>query len=99
MQTYDPENDYCIEYEAPEIRSAQRHFEGVLTMTTKHSHGPNFGNLVDTCPRCQELKNGAPAVKWSGTLRKEQEARLIQDIKNHDCKKSGCMLVCTAFDW
>ncbi|MFJ8929274.1 hypothetical protein ACIRLA_22115 [Streptomyces sp. NPDC102364] len=31
-------------------------------MTTKHSHGPNFGRHVDDCLRCQELKDGAEPV-------------------------------------
>jgi hypothetical protein len=31
-------------------------------ITTKHSHGPNFGRHVDNCPRCIELANGAAPV-------------------------------------
>lgn len=34
-------------------------------MTTKHSHGPNFGRRVDDCLRCQELKEGAEPVRWN----------------------------------
>ncbi len=65
----------------------------------KHNHTVVFGRKVDGCPRCEELKAGAPTVKWSGTLRKEQEARFIRDLKAHDCKKSGCGPVCTFGEW
>jgi hypothetical protein len=35
-------------------------------VTTKHSHGPNFGKKVDGCPRCIELVNGAePVNAWN----------------------------------
>lgn len=68
-------------------------------MTTKHNHQVVFGRKVDGCPRCEELKNGAKPIQWAGSLRKIQEAKTLMEIRNHDCKKSGCGPVCTAFDW
>lgn len=31
-------------------------------MTTSHTHRPNFGRLVNGCPRCAELQAGAEPV-------------------------------------
>ena len=81
--------------------------------TTKHTcGGPAFGRLTVGCPRCDELRAGAAPVRWnlSGEygvrngrvveLTREQAAlRLSQAIRNHDCAKSRCGPVCTAFDW
>jgi hypothetical protein len=66
---------------------------------SKHNHGPNFGRLVDGCPRCKELKNGAPAVPGWRSYRKESDAERARAIRDHDCKRDGCSIVCTAFDW
>ena len=68
-------------------------------MTTKHTHQIVFGKKVDGCPRCEELKAGAAPVQGWGARAKAMEARRIIDIRNHDCRKSGCGPVCTAFDW
>lgn len=68
-------------------------------MTTAHTHQVIFGRKVDGCPRCTELKSGAAPVQGWGSLRKAMDARRIADIRAHDCKKSGCGPVCTAFDW
>ena len=68
-------------------------------MTTKHTHPVIFGRKVADCPRCAELSAGAAPVRWNISYRREQEARRIADIRNHDCKRSGCGSVCTAFDW
>lgn len=68
--------------------------------TTKHNHEPNFGRRVDGCPRCEELKNGAAAVKGWGWINKQYEARKLAAIARHDfaacAAKNG---VCTCFDW
>lgn len=68
-------------------------------MNTKHTHTPNFGRKVEGCPRCAELAAGAKPIVWRQSLKAETEAQLIQEIRAHDCKKSGCGPVCTAFDW
>jgi chorismate synthase len=67
-------------------------------VTTKHSHGPNFGKKVDDCPRCEELKSGAEPVRWALSRRQQDEQRAAE-IRAHDCKASGCSIVCTFGDW
>lgn len=70
------------------------------TMTTKHTcGGPVFCKKTPGCARCDELLAGAPAVQWSGAKRKEEERRFYSALKAHDCKRSGCMVVCTFGDW
>lgn len=80
---------------------ANRDDKGDGGMTTKHTcnggRNPVFGRKTAGCPRCDELIAGAPAVVWRN--RKEEEARLIREIRAHDCKRSGCGPVCTAFDY
>jgi hypothetical protein len=68
--------------------------------TTQHTcGGPIFGRLTDGCPRCTELSNGADPIRWHiRNTRKEKEA-FRHALRMHDCKKSGCGPVCTAFDW
>lgn len=69
-------------------------------MTTKHTcGGPIFGRKTIGCARCDELLAGAAPVQWSGARRAQQEARHLAEIRAHDCKKSGCMVVCTFGDW
>lgn len=68
-------------------------------MTTKHNHQLVFGRREANCPRCEELNNGAQAVKGWGYNRKQEERNLAQAIRNHNCVVSRCAIVCTAFDW
>lgn len=70
-------------------------------MTTKHDcnggHGPVFGKRTPGCPRCDELAKGAPPVRW----RKQRETnyqRFRRELAAHDCKRAGCMVVCTFGD-
>jgi len=68
-----------------------------------------FARKDPTCPRCQELLKGAaprPGYGYSMNLATgkyespaQQGSRRSQEIRNHDCKKSGCGPICTAFDW
>lgn len=55
------------------------------------------------CPRCEELRHGAPArAGWGGTSRARRmaaEARLIAEIRAHNCVASRCASVCTFGDW
>ena len=68
-------------------------------MTTQHTHQVIFGRKVAGCPRCDELKAGAAPVRGWGYYKKLNEQRTLQAIRAHDCKRSGCGPVCTAFDW
>lgn len=71
----------------------------------KHSHECQmaFGRKDAQCPRCVTMMHGAPARKgWQHdyyTVKARQEERLRQEIREHDCNKSHCGPVCTAFDW
>jgi hypothetical protein len=53
-----------------------------------------FKNYDINCPRCNELKNGAVARKpwWVPSKFKTVDGK-------HDCKASGCQIVCTYGDW
>lgn len=74
-----------------------------MSNTTKHNHGSNFGRIVAGCPRCEELKNGAPAVAGWGTYKKAEEAQRRADVKAHFAsaghKNGGCGLQCTYGEW
>ena len=51
------------------------------------------------CPRCLELARGAkPRAGWGDAARRV-DAQRIEEIRAHDCTRSGCGPVCTAFDW
>jgi hypothetical protein len=70
----------------------------------KHNHAPNFGRRVEGCERCAQLAAGAPPKAtpvWVERAKRNQmyAAQRTAAIKAHDCKKSGCSVVCTAFDW
>lgn len=70
-------------------------------VATKHKYDCNmaFGKKDPSCPRCQELLNGAePRKSWHAKYYADQERRM-QGIRSHDCVKSNCGPVCTAFDW
>ena len=62
-----------------------------------------FKNYDMSCPRCIELANGSKARSgWQGKYyanKARQETQLRNALKNHDCVKSNCGPVCTAFDW
>lgn len=69
--------------------------------TTQHTHQVVFGRKVDGCPRCDELKAGAEPVRWNGRSERERTGGYPTDaeIARHDCKTSGCSIVCTFGDW
>lgn len=48
-------------------------------MATQHTHQPNFGRQVDSCPRCAELAAGAEPIRW-GT---DPEPRTSTTKHNH----------------
>lgn len=58
-----------------------------------------FNRYDQNCPRCVELMNGSkPRAGWNDQ-KKKIEADTIKAIRSHDCQKSNCGPVCTAFDW
>jgi hypothetical protein len=71
--------------------------------TTKHATEckMSFGRKDTQCHRCVELLNGdAPRADHANrAFKAEQENNHIQNIKNHNCEKSNCGAVCTAFEW
>ncbi len=66
-------------------------------MNTKHSSTCNmaFGRKDPTCPRCQELMNGAPARKAWFTAKPKP----AYNVKPHNCKESNCNIICTFGEW
>lgn len=72
---------------------------------TQHNVSCNkaFGRKDPGCARCVELMNGAPARKgWQTEYyarKKIQEAIDLRSVQKHDCKKSGCSVVCTFGEW
>jgi hypothetical protein len=65
--------------------------------TTKHTcGGPVYGRKTPGCPRCDELIAGAAPVQWHKATR---FSYTIDEIRSHDCKKSGCLPICTFGDW
>ena len=69
---------------------------------TKTGHtcgGPKFGRKTPGCPRCDELLNGAEPRSWGGGRDRHSGYPSSQEIRSHDCAKSGCSIVCTFGDW
>lgn len=72
--------------------------------TTKHTHPVVFGRKVAGCPRCVELANGAPPVRWSISNAKRNEALFVDACKAHFApggphSQGKCGPVCTFGDW
>lgn len=66
-------------------------------MTTKHTcNGPVFGRKTPSCPRCDELLNGAAPIVWR---QHNAEAQRLHEIRSHDCRVSRCGPVCTFGDY
>lgn len=47
------------------------------------------------CPRCDELRNGAEPRSWNRAPKRDWR----REIREHDCERSRCGPVCTAFEW
>lgn len=60
--------------------------------------GPAFGRLMPGCPRCDELRAGAPRREGWGSRARQLEAARSAAIRAHDCARSGCGPVCTFGD-
>ena len=66
---------------------------------TRHTHAVVFGRREEGCPRCAELEAGAaPRAGW-GRSRRDHDARMCLEIRQHDCHAAGCGPVCTFGDW
>ena len=66
------------------------------------SHKGAFGKRDDACKRCVQLKKGINASTVLGeSLKKAKRDEAMRElaIKNHNCVKSRCNVVCTAFEW
>lgn len=57
-----------------------------------------FGRKDATCPRCSELLAGATPTSW-GQSRRAMDMQRVAEIRKHDCKRSGCNVVCTFGDY
>lgn len=65
-----------------------------------HNHELNpFGRREPGCPRCDDLASGEAQPKKWGPSRKQQDAERAAEIRDHDCRKANCGLVCTFGDW
>lgn len=65
---------------------------------SRHTHAPRYGQHVPGCPRCAELKAGAPPVRgWKRATRYSGSTE--RDSRNHSCAQSACGPVCTFGDW
>ena len=73
--------------------------------TLKHADDckMSFGRKDANCPRCKEMMDGAkPRDGWQKSYysaKKMNDSNRSKWVAEHDCKKSGCGPVCTAFDW
>jgi hypothetical protein len=67
--------------------------------TTAHTHQVIFSRRVEGCPRCTELRLGMPARQWAGQRVRAFAGDRLADIRAHDCKRSGCLSICTFGDW
>ena len=67
-------------------------------MKTLHTcAGPKWGRLTKGCPSCDEILTGKrEPIRW---YNKNQQMERIRAIQSHDCKKSNCGPICTAFDY
>ena len=71
---------------------------------TKHSMDCKmvFGRKDASCPRCQELLNGAAPIKWANSF-KQNDARRCAEIhdhfQSHKHLSGGCGVICTFGEW
>lgn len=77
-------------------------------MNTQHKSDCKrvFKRYDSTCPRCIELTNGAKPRSWNMSYAYQMRVgkgpayeQFKRELKAHDCKKSNCGPVCTAFEY
>lgn len=70
---------------------------------TAHTHQVIFGRKVEGCPRCEELKAGAPARAWGNQVKFQKDAQASHAIADHFAshkhRSGGCGPVCTFGEW
>lgn len=74
----------------------------LMSNATKHNHDAlPFGRKLapGCCPRCDELRAGAPARKGWRNGRAQQDAARVAAVRAHDCKACGCGPCCTYGDF
>lgn len=79
-------------------------YDSGMNGNTKHGNDCTmaFGRYSPEgkCARCDELRAGAsPRSGWRSNMRRQNTRSMLETIKAHDCAKSGCGPVCTAFDY
>lgn len=85
--------------------NAGRSIFGDKPAITKHASNcaRRFARLDPFCPRCKELAAGSPARKgWQASYfarKAADDEQFRHELKAHDCKRSGCMPICTFGDW
>lgn len=74
--------------------------------STKHASQcqMSFGKKDPTCHRCVELLNGSSSrggwqQKYYSDKKQQERQDELYKAHKHDCKKSGCSVVCTHNDW
>jgi hypothetical protein len=55
-----------------------------MTLTTRHTHGPNYGRRVAGCPRCSELAGGAEPVTWSTQASLDRQVTRARQAADQD---------------
>jgi hypothetical protein len=80
---------------------------------TKHNHNDGkalpFGRKMSEgeCPRCDELRNGAPARSWAGAEAAERNARQEREFRAASLAAGKCVCgkprhhaaICTYGEW
>jgi hypothetical protein len=66
--------------------------------TCNDGQGPAFGRKTAGCPRCDQLLAGAAPVRWHESSA-QRDARMVAEIRAHNCRASGCGRVCTFGEW
>ena len=72
--------------------------------STKHSEDCKmaFGRKDPSCPRFQELLNGAAPIKWSQSFQQRDALRCAEidaHFRSHKHLSGGCGVVCTFGEW
>lgn len=71
------------------------------TKATKHAENCKmaFGRKDPTCPRCQELLNGAAPRLWQATRDQERSLEIVTHFKSQRHQAGLCGPVCTFGDY
>jgi len=83
---------------------AKGHGDFIHTCNGDVLSGLPFGRKnPEDCARCWDMVTNGAAPRADHVSRRRnraaEAAELSAAIRAHDCKQSGCSIVCTAFDW